>query len=138
LAVGEAAEVATRYFQALQNGDVDGAVELVAHDGDFRSPMGAITDRDQIRGFLGAFDSAFPGARYEITQVFETGTSVAVEGVYRGIHSGPLITPDGTILPATGQEVAAPFVTVFEVADGSIRSHRPYWDLAGFMAQLTG
>jgi ketosteroid isomerase-like protein len=89
-------------------------------------------------GFLGAFDSAFPGARYEITQVFETGTSVAVEGVYRGIHSGPLITPDGAILPASGQEVAAPFVTVFEVADGSIRSHRPYWDLAGFMAQLTG
>jgi hypothetical protein len=86
--VGEAAEVATGYLQALSNGDVVGAVELVADDGDFRSLMGPITDRDQIRGFLGAFDSAFPGARYEITQVFETGTSVAVEGVYRGIHSG--------------------------------------------------
>ena len=34
--------------------------------------------------------------------------------------------------------MAAPFVTMFEVADDRIASHRPYWDLAGVMAQLTG
>lgn len=137
-AVGDAAEVATRYFQSLGRGDVDTAVQLVADEGDFRSPMGHIEGRDQIRAFLGGFDTAFPGAQYEIAQVIESGTSVAVEGVYRGSHTGPLMTPDGATLPATGRTVSAPFVAIFEVVDGSIASHRPYWDLAGFMAQLTG
>lgn len=100
--------------------------------------MGEIRGRDQIRAFLGGFDSAFPGAQYEVGQVIESGSSVAVEGVYRGTHSGPLVTPDARTLPATGRTVSAPFVTIFEVANGAITSHRPYWDLAGFMAQLTG
>ena len=30
------------------------------------------------------------------------------------------------------------FATFLQVTDGQIVSHRPYWDLAGFMAQLTG
>ena len=136
--MGEAAEVAIQYFQALSGGDVEAAVKSVADNGDFRSPMGHIEGTDQIRAFLGAFDSAFPGAQFDIEHVIEAGSSVAVEGVYRGIHGGPLMTPDGQTLPATGRSVSTPFVTVFEVANGSITSHRPYWDLAGFMAQLTG
>lgn len=136
--MGEAAEVATQYFQALSGGDVEAAVKLVADDGDFRSPMGRMDGKEQIRAFLGGFDTAFPGAQFDIDQVIESGSSVAVEGVYRGVHGGPLMTPVGAALPATGRSVSAPFVTVFEVANGSIISHRPYWDLAGFMAQLTG
>jgi len=87
---------------------------------------------------LTGFDTAFPGARFDIDNVLESEGLVAVEGVYRGTHGGPLMTPDGGSLPATGRGVSAPFVTVFEVSGGEITSHRPYWDLAGFMAQLTG
>lgn len=136
--MGEAGELAVRYFDALTAGDVDGAVALVADDGDFGSPMGQMQGREQIRSFLGGFDTAFPGARFEITRVIESGPSAAVEGVYRGTHAGPLATPDGGTLPATGREVSAPFVTMFDVNGGLITSHRPYWDLAGFMAQITG
>jgi steroid delta-isomerase-like uncharacterized protein len=136
--VGEATDVARQYFRALSAGDVEAAVQLVDDDADFRSPMGKIEGMDQIRAFLGGFDAAFPGAQFDIERVLESGSSVAVEGVYRGIHGGPLMTPDGGRLPATGRSVSAPFVTVFDVTNGSIRSHRPYWDLAGFMAQLAG
>ena len=136
--MGEAARVALRYFQALSDGDVDGAVELVADGGDFRSPVGKLPDKAAIRAFLGGFDTAFPDAHFDVEHVFEDDALVAIEGVYRATHSGPLVTPDGQSLPATGRRVRAPFATVFEVADGRIRSHRPYWDLAGFMAQLTG
>lgn len=136
--MGEAGELAVRYFDALSAGDVDAAVALIADDGDFRSPMGQMQGKDQIRAFLGGFDTAFPGAQFEIARVIESGGSVAVEGVYRGTHDGPLLTPDGGSLSATGRDVSAPFVTMFEVTGGAITSHRPYWDLAGFMAQLTG
>jgi ketosteroid isomerase-like protein len=92
--MGEAGDLAVRYFAALSAGDLDGAVALVADAGDFRSPMGQLQGKDQIRAFLGGFDTAFPGAQFEITKVIESGSSVAVEGAY--------------------------------------------YDLAGFMAQLTG
>lgn len=136
--MGEAARVALRYFQALSDGDVDGAVDLVADGGDFRTPMGKIPDKAAIRGFLGGFATAFPDAHFDVEHVFEDGELAAVEGVYRGTHDGPLTTPDGRSLPPTGRRVRAPFTTVFEVTDGRIRSHRPYWDVAGLMAQLTG
>ena len=45
--------------------------------------------------------------------------------------------PDGGSLPATGRSVSAPFVTMLEVSEGAITSHRPYWDVAALMAQLT-
>jgi steroid delta-isomerase-like uncharacterized protein len=132
------AGVALEYFQALSDGDVDGAVDLVADDGDFRSPMGQMPDKEAVRAFLGGFDAAFQDAHFDLEHVLEAEGLVAVEGVYRGTHNGPLLMPDGDILPGTGRKVRAPFVTMFEIAGGKIRSHRPYWDVAGFMAQLTG
>lgn len=136
--MGEASDVVTRYFSALSAGDVDGAVALVAADGDFRTPMGAMAGKEPIRAYLAAFEMAFPKAMYDIETIVESNETVAAEGTYRAIHNGPMALPDGSTLPATGREVSAPFVTMFRVAGGTIMSHRPYWDLAGFMAQITG
>lgn len=136
--MGEAADIALTYFRALSDGDVDPAVALIADDCDFRSPMGPIDGKEAIRAFLGGFDKAFPGAQFEIDHVIEEGGRVSVEGVYRGTQNGPLMTPDGGSLPVTGREVRTPFATNLDVEGGKIRSHRPYWDVAGFMAQLTG
>ena len=136
--MGEAAELGTRYLQALSAGDVDGAVELLSDGCEFLTPMGPIPDRAMVRGYLAAFDSAFPGARYEIVRSVESGGTAAVEGVYRGSHAGTLAMPDGNSLPPTGRTVVAPFAVFFEASGGRLTSHRPYWDLAGFMAQLTG
>ena len=136
--MGEAAKTADAYFSALSDGDVDGAVELIADDADYRTPTGRLPRKDVIRQYLAGFDAAFPDAHFDIEHVIESGDMVAVEGVYQGKHEGPLGLPDGSALPATGRRVHAPFATVFTVRDGRITSHRPYWDLAGFMAQLTG
>jgi steroid delta-isomerase-like uncharacterized protein len=136
--MGEAADLSGRYFQALSDGDVDGAVGMLADDCDFQTPMGPIPG-PMIRGYLGGFDSAFPGARFDLTTMVEGDDGmVAVEGVYSGTHGGALSLPDGNTLPATGREVSAPFVTVLKVSGGRITAHRPYWDLARFMQQLTG
>ena len=132
-----AADAAVRYFAVLSDSDVEGAVALVADNADFRSPMGQMNGKDEIRVFLGGFDTAFPGARFDIDNVLELGNLVAVEGVYSGVHGGPLMLPDGGSLPATGRSVSAPFVTMLEVSEGAITSHRPYWDVAALMAQLT-
>jgi steroid delta-isomerase-like uncharacterized protein len=135
--VGEPTEVVTRYFEALSTGDVDGAVDLIADDADFRTPMGPIADRDGVRAFLSGFDAAFPEASYRIDTVLESRASVAAEGLYAGTHNGPLPLPDGSTLAPTGREVSTPFVTMFRVVHGRIVSHRPYWNVTDFLAQLT-
>lgn len=134
--MGGPANVVRQYFESLSAGDLDAVLALVADDGDFRTPMGAMTGKDAIRSYLAAFETAFPKADYAITELVESGNSVAAEGTYTATHKGPLGLPDGSILAATGRSVTAPFVTMFTVRDGLITSHRPYWDLAGFMAQL--
>jgi steroid delta-isomerase-like uncharacterized protein len=136
--MGEAAKTAEAYFSALSDGDVNRAVDLVTDDGDYRTPMGRLPGKDAIRQYLAAFDAAFPDAHFDLEHVIESGGTVAVEGVYQGRHEGPLALPDGSALPATGRNVHAPFATMLTVDGGRITSHRPYWDLAGFMAQLTG
>ena len=136
--MGEPAEVVTRYFEALSSGDVDAAVALVAEDSDFRTPMASLEGRDAIRGYLAAFDDAFPEGSYRIDTLVESTATVAAEGIYVATHIGPLPLPDGSRLEPTGRTVSTPFVTMFRVVDGDIVSHRPYWDVAGFLSQLTG
>ena len=135
--MGEPTEIVTRYFEALSTGDIDGAVDLIADDADFRTPMGPIANREAVRAFLAGFDAAFPEASYRIDTLLESTASVAAEGIYAGTHNGPLPLPDGSMLAATGREVSAPFVTMFRVVRGSIVSHRPYWDVTDFLSQLT-
>ena len=135
--MGEPTDVVTRYFEALSTGGIDEAVALVADNADFRTPMGPIPDRAGIRAFLAGFDAAFPEASYRIDTLLESTASVAAEGIYAGTHNGPLPLPDGSSLAPTGREVSVPFVTMFRVVDGAIVSHRPYWDVTDFLAQLT-
>ena len=135
--MGEPTDVVTRYFEALSTGDVGGAVDLIADNADFRTPMGPIPDRDGIRAFLAGFDAAFPEASYRIDALLESTASVAAEGIYAGTHNGPLALPDGSTLAPTGREVSVPFVTMFRVVRGRIVSHRPYWDVTDFLSQLT-
>jgi len=135
--MGQAGDVVRQYFKALSDGDVAAAVGLVADGADFGTPMGAMTERGPIAEYLSAFERTFPKADYAIDTLVESGSAVAAEGRYRATHQGPMMLPDGSTLPATGREVTAPFVTMFEVSNGEIVSHRPYWDLAGLMAQLT-
>ena len=136
--MSEPANVVMRYFEALSSGDVDAAVALVAEDSDFRTPTGPIVGREAIRGYLGGFDQAFPEASYRIDTMVESTATVAAEGLYVATHAGPLPLPDGSRLEPTGRTVTTPFVTMFRVVDGEIVSHRPYWDVTGFLAQLTG
>ena len=136
--MGEPTDVVTRYFEALSSGKVEEAVALVADDSDFRTPLGPLVGREAIQGYLSSFDNAFPEASYRIDTLVESTATVAAEGIYVATHAGPLPLPDGSRLEPTGRTVSTPFVTMFRVVEGSIVSHRPYWDVTGFLAQLTG
>jgi ketosteroid isomerase-like protein len=131
------ASIARKYFQAITNGDIAGAVASFAPNAEFQGPMGPIPIPDGVRAFLQGWEESFPRARFEVTNTVESGDDVAAEGVWVGKHTGPLRLPDGRTLPPTNREVRAPFVTMFRVRDAKLVVHRAYWDMAGFMSQLT-
>jgi steroid delta-isomerase-like uncharacterized protein len=132
-----ARQIAEAYFAAaLDRGDLEDALRQLRQDVDFASPAAQIRGRDKLRPYLEGFAAAFPDARYKINWAIESGSSVALEGVYSGTHTGTLRMPDGTELAATGRHVSVPFVTLFDVKDDKIYSHRAYWDVATVIAQL--
>jgi steroid delta-isomerase-like uncharacterized protein len=132
-----ARQIAEAYFAAaLDRGDLEDALRQLRQDVDFASPAAQIRGRDKLRPYLEGFAAAFPDARYKINWAIESSSSAALEGVYSGTHTGTLRMPDGTELAATGRHVSVPFVTLFDVKDDKISSHRAYWDVATVMAQL--
>jgi len=48
--------------------------------------------------------------RGEIANLMAVGDQVAYETTWKGTHTGPLTTPDGQTIPATGKSVAVPGV----------------------------
>ncbi len=132
------ADVTRQYFDRLSAGDRAAAVAMFAPGARFATLMGEMPVPDGALSMLGGFDTAFPGHRFEVTRIIEAGEDVAVEGVWSGTNTGPMMLPDGSQSPATGRIAHAPFVTMFKVRDGQIAEHVAYWDLAGFMAQLQG
>ena len=134
--MGQARDVAERYFRFIEQGNIPGALECFAREAEFSSPLGALPVPDGVRGMLEGYVVGFPDNRFEVKNVVEAGDQVAMEGDWVGTHTGPLPLPTGQSVPATGRSVRAPFVTMFRVRDGRIASHRGYLDLAAFLGQL--
>ena len=102
----------------------------------YRDREAQIRGRDELRPYLEEFARAFPDARYKFSWGVESGSRVALEGVYSATHTGTLRMPDGSELAAIGRHVSVPFVALFDVQGDKIASHRAYWDVATVMAQL--
>jgi predicted ester cyclase len=131
-----ARQIAEAYFAAaLDRGNLEDALRQLRHDVEFDSPAAQIRGRDELRPYLEEFARAFPDARYKLSWGVESGSRVALEGVYSATHTGTLRMPDGSELAATGSR-ERPFVALCDVQGDKISSHRAYWDVATVMAQL--
>ena len=134
--MGQTRDIAERYFRCIEKGDIAAALACLAPGAEFTNPLGAMPVPEGVRMMLQGYVVGFPDNRFEVKNVVESGDQVALEGDWVGTHTGPLPLPDGSSVPATGKALRSPFVTIFRVREGRIVSHRGYWDLAGFLAQL--
>jgi ketosteroid isomerase-like protein len=64
-----------------------------------------------------------------------TGNIVVLEVVWKGIHSGPLDMPTGTI-PASNGALDMPSCQVFEIKDGKVATFTQYFDLLTMLRQI--
>jgi steroid delta-isomerase-like uncharacterized protein len=86
--------------------------------------------------FVGGFFRAFPDLNIELTSVLESGNHVVCEGIMRGTHNGPLVSPEGEI-PPTGKNVELRLVYILRISpEGLVEEDRTYFDNAEFLSQL--
>jgi ketosteroid isomerase-like protein len=135
--VGEAREVLNRLTEAVMRGQVDELPNLYADEAIMVTPdAGEVRGRDAIAEYLETFSRAFPDASWEPLSQLEVGDTAMDEGWFIGTHTGPLETPTGETIPATGKRVRLRECDVATVENGRITSHRFYFDQMDFAGQL--
>jgi steroid delta-isomerase-like uncharacterized protein len=129
--------IVEKYYEALNAHDVRRLTEYQAPGYTLQAPglpgpVGASEDAAYIQGF---FD-AFPDLRFELTQKIAQDDLVVVNWVGKGTHKGPLRTPTGASLPATGKQASTLGSNTIEFENGKVLHSWVYFDMATLLAQL--
>src|SRR6266542_2857596 len=125
-----------QHYENVSTGNIDAERELFSADVVVTEPAaGTLRGLDAFLAYERAFPAAFPDGRLELKSSIELGNTIAVEGIYSGTHTGPLVGAGGTV-PATNRRVELPFAEVNEVEGGRITRHAIYYDQMVFLAQL--
>ncbi len=121
-----------RAIDAFNDHDADRLMDAMADGATFTDPLEADISGDELHEYTAEIFEAFPDLRLEVDRAITSNDGVAaIEGRYAGTHEGPL----GPV-PATGNHVAVPTMTVVDVAEDGITSWRDYWDQQAFSEQL--
>lgn len=125
-----------RYVAAYNACDLDGVMELYAEDAVQLMPDGLFEGKSAIRERLGRELDAFPDVDFGFTSFVEQGDAFADEWAFVGTHTGPLLLPDGTELPATGKRIQMRGMEYVRLRDGKIVVDNLYYDNLSVTAQL--
>ena len=129
-----ARDVILKHIDAMN--DRDSAADPWAADAEMLAPGGGhAKGREEVLGFLGVFQEAFPDLRLEIKQLLTDGSSAAAEGTLAGTHDGVLHTPDGDVAP-TGSAVELPWAAVYATEGDTLKSEHLFFDQMDFLGQL--
>jgi hypothetical protein len=66
---------------------------------------------------------------------FASKDTALIEVVWKGVHTGPLQTPSGTI-PASNKPIEIPACQVVKVEGGKITSFSHYFDMLTMLTQI--
>jgi steroid delta-isomerase-like uncharacterized protein len=80
--------------------------------------------------------TAFPDGKGTVTGAYADGPVAVLEITWEGTNTGPMVTPTGEEIPATGRHGEVHAVQVFEVEDGKVKRTRSYFDLLTVLTQL--
>ena len=136
--MNEAKEVLEQAIDCWNAVDRDAWVTHYADDVVYEGPGGQRISglADLKEEYFDALVQAAPDRTSRDIVLFADGEYVVEQARYAGTHTGPLRTPDGGGIPATGKHFDFPFVGIFRVQDGKIRSIRIFYDQIELLTQL--
>lgn len=121
-----------RVRAAWNTRDSDAFAALFVDDGvrhEWALPGTRVVGRDAISIHVRAYMDAVPDCALDIRSVLECDDRMILEWTFLGTHAGDL--PG---LPAAGEAVALPGVSVCDVREGLLLEERVYWDAATLLA----
>jgi ketosteroid isomerase-like protein len=124
-------------YAIAERKDFEGWKSLFANDGIFVDESVGITYKgpDQWDHPVRQYGTAFSDMHRELYDLWSFGNTVIVRLALQGTHTGPLVTPFGTI-PPTGNKMDAPCADIFELADGKIKKFDCYPEGSIILTQL--
>ncbi|HEV8670119.1 MAG TPA: ester cyclase [Candidatus Limnocylindria bacterium] len=122
-----------QWVAAMAKGDLDHAP--YAEDAETSDPSGKYKGKKQILESFKVWKTAFPTGTAQVTNQIAQGDHVATEVVYKSTHTGPLVSPTGTI-QATNKPVVLTTMLISTFRDGLIQRERTYFDRTDLMQQL--
>ncbi len=127
-----------RIGEAINAHDLDAYAEHWAPDVVVHSPAHPepLRGRQAVRDDMESFLTAFPDVQGETLNVITKGDTVAVQSVFKGTNTGPMMGLQGTIpLTNRGMELrAASFLRVDD--EGQVVEEHRYFDIMGMAMQL--
>jgi predicted ester cyclase len=125
-----------RNVEALNARDIERVLANQQPDAELVTSGGlTLRGHEQVRQVTEALWSAFPDGIFSFAGRVLTGDAAAVELLFTGTNTGPLVTPNGEI-PPTGKSVTIRSASIIRFRDGLIASEHAYTDQLDFMTQL--
>ncbi len=128
--------IADEYMEALNAHDYD---RMRAYHGDsFQSLLPGLpgpVDEAGHRAYLEGNWTGFPDLSFRATERIASGDYVVENWVGTGTHSGPMVTPTGS-MPPTGRTATVLGSNTVEFKNGKIVRADVYFDTMTLLAQL--
>jgi steroid delta-isomerase-like uncharacterized protein len=103
--------------------------------------VGRLSNRRKIEGpekiveLFKGWKTAFPDAVGTVTSAVASGNKAALEVTWKGTHTGPLETAEGTI-PASGKRQETPAAFFFTFEGDKVKESRHYFDSMTLLKQI--
>ena len=90
---------------------------------------------EKIVELFKGWKQAFPDAAGTVKSTFASGDTAILEVTWKGTHTGPLTTAEGTI-PASGKRQETPAAIFFTFEGDKIKESRHYFDSLTLLKQI--
>ena len=137
LTADESVKIARKQVDAFNDGDWEQMRAMLASDSRY-DELGTeqkVEGPEKIVELFKGWKTAFPDAVGTVTSAFASGNKAALEVTWKGTHTGPLGTAEGTI-PASGKRQETPAAFFFTFEGDKIKESRHYFDSMTLLKQI--
>jgi len=133
----EMVKIAREQVDAFNSGDWELMRGKLASDSryDELGTQRKIEDPGKIIELFKGWKAAFPDGAGTVTSAISSGNKVALEVTWKGTHTGPLETAEGTI-PASGKRQETPAALFYSFEGNKIKESRHYFDSLTLLKQI--
>ena len=130
-------EIAKASITAYNDKDWSKAKDMLAADAvyDEKGSNRRIQGAGAIVEAWQGWGKAIPDSKATFVREFASGDTAVFEIVWKGVHTGPLQTPTGTI-PASNKPIEVPACQVVQVEGGKVKSVSHYFDMLTLLTQI--